>query len=147
MIGSAIATVLLVAIAIMTIVRLGDETSNPDGDQIANNLTQPSNDPPPPATDDSATLERQNDDNGFLNEKPTIPQLPIEQNTSFDPAPPATPDGPKFSAPDIPTVDNPPVGDLDVPIAGDPSPVSYTHLRAHETVLDLVCRLLLEKKK
>ena len=25
--------------------------------------------------------------------------------------------------------------------------VSYTHLRAHETVLDLVCRLLLEKKK
>ena len=29
---------------------------------------------------------------------------------------------------------------------GAPS-VSYTHLRAHETVLDLVCRLLLEKKK
>ena len=26
-------------------------------------------------------------------------------------------------------------------------PVSYTHLRAHETVLDLVCRLLLEQKK
>ena len=25
-------------------------------------------------------------------------------------------------------------------------PVSYTHLRAHETVLDLVCRLLLENK-
>ena len=24
--------------------------------------------------------------------------------------------------------------------------VSYTHLRAHETVLDLVCRLLLETK-
>src|SRR5664280_1942852 len=24
------------------------------------------------------------------------------------------------------------------------NPVSYTHLRAHETVLDLVCRLLLE---
>ena len=30
---------------------------------------------------------------------------------------------------------------------GSPWPVSYTHLRAHETVLDLVCRLLLEKKK
>eukprot|EP00656_Telonema_subtile_P054767 TRINITY_DN8262_c0_g1_i3.p1 TRINITY_DN8262_c0_g1~~TRINITY_DN8262_c0_g1_i3.p1 ORF type:complete len:685 (-),score=214.41 TRINITY_DN8262_c0_g1_i3:3-2057(-) len=29
----------------------------------------------------------------------------------------------------------------------DLEPVSYTHLRAHETVLDLVCRLLLEKKK
>ena len=27
-----------------------------------------------------------------------------------------------------------------------PDTVSYTHLRAHETVLDLVCRLLLEKK-
>ena len=27
------------------------------------------------------------------------------------------------------------------------APVSYTHLRAHETVLDIVCRLLLEKKK
>ena len=25
--------------------------------------------------------------------------------------------------------------------------VSYTHLRAHETVLELVCRLLLEKNK
>src|SRR5665811_2477951 len=31
--------------------------------------------------------------------------------------------------------------------APTPSPVSYTHLRAHETVLDPVCRLLLEKKK
>ena len=30
---------------------------------------------------------------------------------------------------------------------GHPDPVSYTHLRAHETVLDLVCRLLLEKTK
>ena len=32
-------------------------------------------------------------------------------------------------------------------IRGDVGAVSYTHLRAHETVLDLVCRLLLEKKK
>ena len=31
--------------------------------------------------------------------------------------------------------------------AREQGPVSYTHLRAHETVLDLVCRLLLEKKK
>ena len=29
----------------------------------------------------------------------------------------------------------------------DISSVSYKHIRAHETVLDLVCRLLLEKKK
>src|SRR5665213_3811622 len=28
-----------------------------------------------------------------------------------------------------------------------PGPVSYTHLRAHETGRNLVCRLLLEKKK
>ena len=28
-----------------------------------------------------------------------------------------------------------------------PESVSYTHLRAHETREDLVCRLLLEKKK
>ena len=33
------------------------------------------------------------------------------------------------------------------PVKGEEiKPVSYTHLRAHETVLDLVCRLLLEKK-
>ena len=31
--------------------------------------------------------------------------------------------------------------------SGTETAVSYTHLRAHETVLDLVCRLLLEKKK
>ena len=37
-----------------------------------------------------------------------------------------------------------PTDDFDSP--GN-KPVSYTHLRAHETVLDLVCRLLLEKKK
>ena len=38
---------------------------------------------------------------------------------------------------------------FDGEVLGDdlPHPVSYTHLRAHETVLDLVCRLLLEKKK
>ena len=33
-----------------------------------------------------------------------------------------------------------------VTVEGTRAPVSYTHLRAHETVLDLVCRLLLEKK-
>src|SRR5450756_2899730 len=35
-------------------------------------------------------------------------------------------------------------GEPDATAAG---PVSYTHLRAHETRHDLVCRLLLEKKK
>ena len=32
-------------------------------------------------------------------------------------------------------------------VAGGSLPVSYTHLRAHETPEHLVCRLLLEKKK
>ena len=32
-------------------------------------------------------------------------------------------------------------------VAAVATPVSYTHLRAHETEADLVCRLLLEKKK
>mgnify|MGYP003380894270 CR=1 FL=1 len=38
-------------------------------------------------------------------------------------------------------------GSRQVGEASDVAAVSYTHLRAHETVLDLVCRLLLEKKK
>src|SRR5450756_2803833 len=33
------------------------------------------------------------------------------------------------------------------PLMPKTGPVSYTHLRAHETRHDLVCRLLLEKKK
>src|SRR5450759_5511964 len=33
----------------------------------------------------------------------------------------------------------------DARLAASVSPVSYTHLRAHETRHDLVCRLLLEK--
>eukprot|EP00657_Telonema_sp_P-1_P006352 TRINITY_DN24773_c0_g1_i1.p1 TRINITY_DN24773_c0_g1~~TRINITY_DN24773_c0_g1_i1.p1 ORF type:complete len:124 (-),score=39.08 TRINITY_DN24773_c0_g1_i1:11-382(-) len=38
-------------------------------------------------------------------------------------------------------------GDGKKKVVGGVTTVSYTHLRAHETVLDLVCRLLLEKKK
>ena len=36
--------------------------------------------------------------------------------------------------------------DFHVKFSYENDAVSYTHLRAHETVLDLVCRLLLEKK-
>ena len=32
-------------------------------------------------------------------------------------------------------------------LPGSEEPVSYTHLRAHETEADVVCRLLLEKTK
>ena len=42
---------------------------------------------------------------------------------------------------------NPANGYPIVGVAASLVPVSYTHLRAHETVLDLVCRLLLEKNK
>src|SRR5450756_1436049 len=35
---------------------------------------------------------------------------------------------------------------VNLPVALITTPVSYTHLRAHETRHDLVCRLLLEKK-
>ena len=38
-------------------------------------------------------------------------------------------------------------GNCEEMIHAESGAVSYTHLRAHETVLDLVCRLLLEKKK
>ena len=40
------------------------------------------------------------------------------------------------------------IRDLTIKVDESPvTPVSYTHLRAHETRHDLVCRLLLEKKK
>ena len=44
---------------------------------------------------------------------------------------------------------NIPTTDRSVGIEDEESriPVSYTHLRAHETKANLVCRLLLEKKK
>ena len=44
------------------------------------------------------------------------------------------------------TVKIQPLNDLGMARVVESAPVSYTHLRAHETVLDLVCRLLLEKK-
>ena len=46
-------------------------------------------------------------------------------------------------------IDSTSIGTLVVPLwmLVHPQPVSYTHLRAHETVLDLVCRLLLQKRK
>ena len=34
---------------------------------------------------------------------------------------------------------------LNQPNSAPPAAVSYTHLRAHETLANLVCRLLLEK--
>ena len=39
------------------------------------------------------------------------------------------------------------IDELTIEFGGGLNPVSYKHLRAHETGLDLVWRLLLEKKK
>eukprot|EP01017_Pseudomicrothorax_dubius_P033728 TRINITY_DN4543_c0_g1_i2.p1 TRINITY_DN4543_c0_g1~~TRINITY_DN4543_c0_g1_i2.p1 ORF type:complete len:154 (-),score=27.28 TRINITY_DN4543_c0_g1_i2:12-473(-) len=44
-------------------------------------------------------------------------------------------------------VDHPYLEDRSSDVTPSPIPVSYTHLRAHETGRNLVCRLLLEKKK
>ena len=46
----------------------------------------------------------------------------------------------------VPVHDSPYVSVPSFVLVANAAPVSYTHLRAHETVLDLVCRLLLEKK-
>eukprot|EP00658_Telonema_sp_P-2_P076050 TRINITY_DN66013_c0_g1_i1.p1 TRINITY_DN66013_c0_g1~~TRINITY_DN66013_c0_g1_i1.p1 ORF type:complete len:113 (-),score=37.96 TRINITY_DN66013_c0_g1_i1:21-359(-) len=55
-----------------------------------------------------------------------------------------------ISSPAFPFRSAGPPRERQVPITGyvNPrTPVSYTHLRAHETPEHLVCRLLLEKKK
>ena len=48
---------------------------------------------------------------------------------------------------EIPLPDSPDSLDENDELLDGPTTVSYTHLRAHETCADLVCRLLLEKKK
>ena len=150
MIGSAVATVLLVAIAITTIVRLGGETSDPDNDQIAaGDSTEPSDDLSTPPTTDSSTTsdpatepEKQNG-GGFLEDTPTTPQLPIEQNTNSDSAPPINPDGPRFSRPDIdinssqsPVIDNPPAIKPDIPIAGGANTVPSESKNLQDLLLE-----------
>ena len=50
-----------------------------------------------------------------------------------------------LTAPVISTISN--TGTLTLPTSTDTFAFSYTHLRAHETKANLVCRLLLEKKK
>ena len=44
-------------------------------------------------------------------------------------------------------IDEYPILSIAAAFAKGTSTVSYTHLRAHETKANLVCRLLLEKKK
>ena len=126
MIGSAIATVILVAISIATIVRLSSGTPDTAGKEIAAadpTETTADDTESPAASDDAATTdepatspepEQTNQDSGFLDDRPTIPQLPIEQNPDADQTPPINPGGPdrpRFSAPEITTGDpEPPAG-------------------------------------
>src|SRR5664280_2789746 len=56
-------------------------------------------------------------------------------------------DGKKFKVDDKPCLNPGDHGEFNDLTEWGIEAVSYTHLRAHETVLDLVCRLLLEKKK
>ena len=150
MIGSAIATVLLVAITIVTIVQLGGETSAPDGgnDQVAaGDSTEPADGlPTPPANDQSATQpdpEKQSDDNKFLDNTPVTPQLPIEQNTDFNSVPPANPGGPKFTPPTIvidsskpPVVDNSSTNKPDIPNAVGSDTVPSNSKSLQDLLLD-----------
>src|SRR5678810_176096 len=57
----------------------------------------------------------------------------------------AVPPGHRFATRDIPSGQF--VTQFGQPIGTSLGTVSYTHLRAHETGRNLVCRLLLEKKK
>src|SRR5664279_6208382 len=61
------------------------------------------------------------------------PPPSLEDRTDTPPTTPSTPSFPRTPTPTTTT--------------SGPCPVSYTHLRAHETDSYLVCRLLLEKKK
>ena len=114
MIGSAIGTVVLVAIAIATIVQLSGTTPNNDPGQVA--ATDPVGDslvPNKPGgnqavspTEDSTTkpdAEAEQPD-GFLDNAPTVTQLPIEQKNAIGAAPPiGSPDSGTngFAAPEL----------------------------------------------
>ena len=77
-------------------------------------------------------------------------ETPAAENTPSDSVAGPTDAGPTRAPTDTPTVELPtePAGgsSMVTVLSPGPGPVSYTPLRAHETVIDLVCRLLLDKK-
>lgn len=122
MIGSAIATVFLVAIAIVTIVHFSNTPQTPAGnDQIANGNPATNDAPTPTTTTDNESAPPSNDTptessddptettEKFLDDTPIIPQNPIEQTDALGQTPsPEAPasNPPKFAAPVI-NVDTP----------------------------------------
>ena len=114
MIGSAIGTVVLVAIAITTMLRLGGETPIEDPGQVAvadiesdnearavdDTQDSPPDSPPKDSTDQADTNTDKS--NEFLDNSPTVSQLPIDQSNAIGAAPPidlADSGGSKFAAP------------------------------------------------
>ena len=144
MIGSAIGTVLVVAIAIAAIVRFDTETPIDDPSQVAvadNENEDPinSNDDPKqtdPAFEDPTPKPAAADDSTkFLDDGPTIMQLPIEQTNSLSGPPPIIApdsDNSRFAAPVVGIVtpdsatNTPPVVDLDNKPAGNAASASKT---------------------
>eukprot|EP00831_Metopus_contortus_P027724 TRINITY_DN2323_c0_g1_i2.p2 TRINITY_DN2323_c0_g1~~TRINITY_DN2323_c0_g1_i2.p2 ORF type:complete len:179 (-),score=51.02 TRINITY_DN2323_c0_g1_i2:31-567(-) len=81
------------------------------------------------------------------NPAPQPSEMPaISEEKKEKPAPTPKPIIPKVIAAPVVARPIPSHAGIVAPIM-KPIPVSYTHLRAHETSLHLVCRLLLEKKK
>eukprot|EP00658_Telonema_sp_P-2_P037722 TRINITY_DN27126_c0_g1_i1.p1 TRINITY_DN27126_c0_g1~~TRINITY_DN27126_c0_g1_i1.p1 ORF type:complete len:225 (+),score=58.74 TRINITY_DN27126_c0_g1_i1:115-789(+) len=79
---------------------------------------------------------------------PAIPPRPVEPASTI-PAPQPASTIPAPQSASLPAPQEPPSQDPSLFFSSllSCSPVSYTHLRAHETPEHLVCRLLLEKKK
>ena len=143
MIGSAIATVLLVAIAIVTIVRFSGETPIDNPGQVAvadpelDNDTADVSDPDSPPGDLESKPETETDKpDEFLDGAPTIAQLPIEQSNAIGEAPPIglTDSGNRFAAPEEEILE-PKIGDSppDIPAKAvddtpDEAPVKLNNL-------------------
>ena len=135
MIGSAIGTVLLVAIAIAAIVRFSAESPSEDPGLVAVADNENTNDdspddvevtPPDSPPEDSTSKPSPVDpSNDFLDNAPTVGQLPIEQKSGVGLAPPTLPDPGTtgFAAPKLEVVNSKPNTLAPAVIDNDISPV------------------------
>ena len=139
MIGSAIGTVLLVAFAIAAIVRFGGDTpeepgqvviADPVTEKIEDDSSLPDTnvDDTDSLTDDGSTKVSDNskdESNGFLDNSPTVGQLPIEQNDAFGTPPPVTSSDASsgFARPDLVVEDPKPNAAADLTDGNPENPV------------------------